>query len=205
MESKNHNTTNPSSKKLCGDCQELGYCKMYDLNKHLISEGNYNYLDNDNPVELFKAYNKRVKELMNYMPSLFFTFQEMLADGARKTAYQRGQDAYAKQDYATAKSYFTSPDVEDEDDFGTVAQFCAAMCNYYLGNYREAISLMTLFDNNVMWEFSRVATEFIHICNKIIEENEAASPVLQKYVERIVQAEESSQKVEVRNSISLSH
>lgn len=205
MKTKNHKTTNPHSNKLCGDCEAQGFCKMYDLNKYLMKDGTYHHIDSDNPVELFKVYNKRMKELMNYMPSLYFTFQDILPDGERKAAYNNGQAAYGKQDYLTAETYFTSPAVNEEDDFGTVAQFFAAICNYYSGNYKDAISFMTLFNNNVMFEFSKVANEFIHICTKIIEENEAAIPVLQKHIEQIAKVDEPSQKVKEGKPIFIGH
>ena len=178
MNTSNFETLIPEFLVLCNECKSLGFCKVKDPKRFKMINGSTVFIENFIDHNKFKAYEKKVRDLLNHLPlnleDLFTSFNL----GADEENLQKGIAAFQNEAYPEA-IFYIEPLLGYHELKCKLAIFVASS-QFHLGDYNAAGFMFQLINFSYNSKLEKEVDEVIEMCEHLAKEKAKAKIAIEQ-------------------------
>ena len=165
MNRSNFDTLIPEFLVLCNECKSLGFCRARDPKRFKMLHGSTAYEAAFIDLRKYKVYQKKVKDLVNYLPLDLQKQFDNFNLGTDKENLQSGIAAFEAEEYKVAVNYLEP--LSTYHELKCKVSLFIAISQFMLGDYNAAgyyFQQLSFAYNSI---FEQEVEQVIEICEHL--------------------------------------
>ena len=168
MNRSNFDTQIPEFLVLCNECKSLGFCRARDPKRFKMLHGSTAHEAAFIDLRKYKVYQKKVKDLVNYLPLDLQKQFDNFNLGTDKENLQCGIAAFEAEEYKVAVNYLEP--LSTYHELKCKLSLFIAISQFMLGDYNAAGYYFTLINFDYQSKLEKEVEEVIGICERLSKE-----------------------------------